>query len=129
LFLMFKSFLCIVCESFLVKLTFVEVHDKKESKLFSFMAPCAKLSLFHFKVRVISWSLNWGVYKYRKKAVNSNSHLKTFYVEFRSEFYIKIKSIETKIIYLLYIIILEIDNSVFKSVQMFIIFLQVCTKN
>jgi hypothetical protein len=35
LFLMFKSFLCIVCESFLVKLTLVEVHDKKESKLFS----------------------------------------------------------------------------------------------
>jgi hypothetical protein len=32
---MFKSFLCIVCESFLVKLTFLEVHDKKESKLFS----------------------------------------------------------------------------------------------
>jgi hypothetical protein len=25
----------VVCESFLVKLTFVEVHDKKESKLFS----------------------------------------------------------------------------------------------
>ena len=35
-----KSFLvCIVCESFLVKLTFVEVHDKKESKLFS-LASC-----------------------------------------------------------------------------------------
>jgi hypothetical protein len=27
--------LCIVCESFSVKLTFVAVHDKKESKLFS----------------------------------------------------------------------------------------------
>jgi hypothetical protein len=37
LFLM--SFLCIVCERFLVKLTFVEVHDKKESKLFS-LASC-----------------------------------------------------------------------------------------
>jgi hypothetical protein len=29
----------IVCEGFLVKLTFVEVHDKKESKLFS-LASC-----------------------------------------------------------------------------------------
>jgi hypothetical protein len=27
--------ICIACESFLVKLTFVEVDDKKESKLFS----------------------------------------------------------------------------------------------
>jgi hypothetical protein len=29
------DFLCIVCERFLVKLTFVEVPYKKESKLFS----------------------------------------------------------------------------------------------
>jgi hypothetical protein len=28
------SSLCIVCESFLVKLTFVEVHDKKEANYF-----------------------------------------------------------------------------------------------
>jgi hypothetical protein len=39
LFLMFKYFLCIVCERFLVKLTFVEVHYKKESKLFSLASP------------------------------------------------------------------------------------------
>jgi hypothetical protein len=39
-----------------------------------------------------------------KKEVNFNSHLKTFYEEFRVEFYIKIKPIESKIIYLLYII-------------------------
>ena len=50
---MFKSFLCIVCESFLVKLTFVEVHDKKKSKVFS-LAFLYELNLFHFKVRVIS---------------------------------------------------------------------------
>jgi hypothetical protein len=75
---MFKSFLCIVCESFLVKLTFVEVHDKKESEL----------NLFHFKVRVISWSSSWEVYKYRQNK-KQLTHLKTFYVEFRFEFYIK----------------------------------------
>jgi hypothetical protein len=40
---------------------------------------------------------------YRQKAVDFNSHLKTFYVEFRFEFYIKIKLMENKIIYLLYI--------------------------
>jgi hypothetical protein len=40
---------------------------------------------------------------YRQKAVNSNSHLKTFYIEFRFQFYIQIKPIESKIIYLLYI--------------------------
>ena len=33
--MLFKYFLCLVCESFSVKLTFVEVHDKKESKLCS----------------------------------------------------------------------------------------------
>jgi hypothetical protein len=60
---MFKSVLCIVCDSFVVKLTFVEVHDKKESKLFSL----ASLRRVRF------------------------------------EFYIKIKPVETKIIYLLYI--------------------------
>ena len=60
-----------------------------------------ELNLFNFKVRVISWSSSWEVYKYRQKAVNFNSHLKTFYVEFRFEFYIKIKPIETKIVYLL----------------------------
>ena len=38
--------------------------------------------------------------KYRQKAVDFNSHLKRFYVEFRFEFYIKIKPIENKIIYL-----------------------------
>ena len=40
---------------------------------------------------------------YRQKAVNFNSHLKTFYVEFRFEFYIKIKPVEAKILYVLYI--------------------------
>ena len=34
-----------------------------------------------------------------EKAVNFNSHLKTFYVGFRFQFYIKIKRIETKIIF------------------------------
>ena len=34
LFLMFKSFLCIVCERFLAKLTFVEVHYKKNANYF-----------------------------------------------------------------------------------------------
>jgi hypothetical protein len=37
LFLMFNSFLCIVCERFLVKLTFVEVHKfitKKKANYF-----------------------------------------------------------------------------------------------
>jgi hypothetical protein len=37
----------------------------------------------------------------RQKAVNFNSHFKKFYIEFRFEFYIKIKPIESKIIYLL----------------------------
>ena len=39
LFLLFKSFLCIVYESFLVEFTSVEVRDKMESKLFS-LASC-----------------------------------------------------------------------------------------
>ena len=39
----------------------------------------------------------------RQKEVDFNSHLKTFYVEFRFEFYIKIKPMENKIIYILYI--------------------------
>jgi hypothetical protein len=94
---LFKSFLCIVCESLLVQLTFVEVNDKKESKLFS-LASCSlyELYLFHFKVsnklkRLIS-----------EKAVNFISK------SIRFELYIKIKpivgpGIETKIIYLLYI--------------------------
>ena len=51
--LLFKSFLWIVCESFIVKLTFVEVHDKKESKLFS-LSVLYELNLFHFKVRVLN---------------------------------------------------------------------------
>jgi hypothetical protein len=64
---------------------------------------------------------------YRQKAVNFNSHLKTFYVEFRFEFYIKIKPIDTKILYLpLYI--LEIDSSVFKSVQISSIFSRLVQK-
>ena len=32
-----------------------------------------------------------SLYKYRQKVADFNSHLKTFYVEFRFEFYIKIK--------------------------------------
>jgi hypothetical protein len=54
LFLMFKPFLRIACESFLVKLTSVKVRDKKESKLFSLAHGLRELNLFHFKVRVIS---------------------------------------------------------------------------
>ena len=120
-FLMFESFLCIVCESFLVKLTFVEVHDKKESKSFIFIGVLYELNLFHFKVRVISWSSSWEVYKYRQKAANFNSHLKTFFVEFRFEFYIKNKAHRNQNnIPSLYI--LEIDSSVFKSVQISCIF-------
>jgi hypothetical protein len=57
--------------------------------------------------------LELRVYKYRQKAVNFNSYFKMFDVEFRFEFYIKIKPIETKIIYVL---------SVFKSVQISSIF-------
>jgi hypothetical protein len=93
---MFKSFLCIVCERFLVKLTFVE-------KQIIFITVLYELNLFHFKVRVISWNSSWRVYKHRhrQKAVGFNSHLKPFYVGIRSEFYIKIKPIENKILYLL----------------------------
>jgi hypothetical protein len=64
----------------------------------------------------------------QKKSVNFNSYLKTFYKEFCVEFYIKIKTIESKIIYLLYIFCLEIGSSVFKSVQVSFNFFQFCTK-
>jgi hypothetical protein len=43
---MLKSFLCIVWERFLVKLTFVEVHDKKESKYFHLHPVRIKFILF-----------------------------------------------------------------------------------
>jgi hypothetical protein len=61
--------------------------------------------------------LELRVYKYRQKAVNFNSHLKTFHVEFRFEFYIKIKPIQYKVGILFWFLILEIDSSIFKSVQ------------
>jgi hypothetical protein len=62
-----------------------------------------------------------------KKAVNFNSNLKRFSIEFRFEFYIKIKPIESKIIYLLYIFykLIILYLKVFK----FHLFLQVCTKS
>ena len=51
---MFKSFLCIVCERFLVNLTFVEVHDKSvKGQQIIFVSVLYELNLFHFKVRVI----------------------------------------------------------------------------
>jgi hypothetical protein len=77
-----KSFLCIVCESFLVKLTFVEVHDRKETNVL---------------------------------------HRVSFWI------YIKIKSIESKIIYLLYIFykLIVLYLKVFK----FHLFFQVCAKS
>ena len=46
-----KSFICIVCERFLVKLTVVDVHDKEESKFCSKAFCTYELNLFHFKVR------------------------------------------------------------------------------
>ena len=49
LFLMFKPFLCIVCESFLVKLTSVKVHDKKESKLFSLASWPVRIKFISFQ--------------------------------------------------------------------------------
>jgi hypothetical protein len=47
---------------------------------------CMVYKRFHFKVRVISWS--WRVYRQSQRAVNSNSHPKTFYAEFHSESYV-----------------------------------------
>jgi hypothetical protein len=81
---MFKSFLCIVCERFLPKLTFVEAHDKKENKLFS-LASCT----------------NWIYFISKCDLKIELKSLKTFYVEFHFEFYIKVKPVETKILYLL----------------------------
>jgi hypothetical protein len=71
-------------------LTFVEIYDKKANKQFSlgFLSASNKLKLEEDFTS--------------KKAVYFDSHLKSFYEEFRVEFYIKIKPIESKIIYLLY---------------------------
>ena len=55
--------------------------------------------------------------------IDFNSHLKTFYVDFRFEFYIKINQ---NIIPTLYI--LEIDISVFKSVKISSIFFRFVQK-
>jgi hypothetical protein len=68
-----------------------------------FISVLYESNLFHFILQVISCSPSWRVYKYRQKAVNFNSYFyKKFFIEFRFEFYIKIKPIESKIIYLLY---------------------------
>jgi hypothetical protein len=46
---MFNSFLCIVCKSLLVKLRFVEVHDRGKQVIFN--SVLYELNLFHLKVR------------------------------------------------------------------------------
>ena len=72
-----------------------------------------KANYFHWRpVRIIFTSFQSASNKLKlelksliseKSSYNFNSHLKTFYAEFRFELCIKIKPIETKIIYLLYI--------------------------
>ena len=55
-FLVFKSFLVMLCMRnvhTVVQLTLVEIHHKKESKLFS-LASCMNLIKFYFKVRLLS---------------------------------------------------------------------------
>jgi hypothetical protein len=69
----------------------------KKGEQIIFMSDLYDLNLFHFKVWVISWRV------YRQKAINFTEHLKTFYEAFCVEFYIKMKPIECKITYVLYI--------------------------
>ena len=83
------------------------VYDKKDIEWIKFISFQSASNRLKLELKSLS----------AKKSVNFNSHLKTFYKEFCVEFYIKIKPIESKIIYLLYIYFLEIDSPVFKSVQ------------
>jgi hypothetical protein len=56
-------------------------------------------------------------YRDRQKATNFNSHLKTFYEEFRFQFYIKIKHMHRNQNNITALYILEINSSVLKSIQ------------